>query len=562
MSLTVKAYLTRLDQPAGQQPEIRRFGVDADVTTNFNYFVSKINAIFPGLTNKTYTLGWRDAENDLILFSSDDELTEALGYVNDGVFKVYITEKPDPSGAQPGRQRGPRVHRGVVCDGCQGPVVGTRYKCDVCPDFDLCEGCKGNGLHPEHSMTTIERPECRWKHFGFGTEGPAAAGAFFGAVPPPPFCGGFPAPPRYNASTQPTGEANSDPTPPYMPPGPPPFPFCGVNMDFGGMDRRTMMKMQRRAWRRWMRENYGEESKKSHKSKKRAKEAEKKKEKKDKKKKKMEKENVEGSGAVGGAAAEKKEKEANSSSSSSSSSSSEEDEEGTSPTEYLRNVGQSVAAMLDPLGIDVEVDVEHHGGRRRCYKPWMGGAFGGMRGGSRPGWGPWGSFGRGGPGCGPWGSFGRGGNGCGFRARGGWAGAGYPFGQWFGQGGAAEQPPKEQQPADKPTGMEQEAGGQPSGPGQTSSESLAREHDWTFVPPSTSAAGTDVEGAARGVAELNVSGETSAAAPAVDDRIQQAVDQMVSMGYTNTGGWLTSLLTVYKGDVNLALDAIKHQEKQ
>jgi len=85
MSLTVKAYLTKVGQ---QQPEIRRFGIDADVSTNYSYLVGKIHSVFPGLAHKQYNLGWRDTENDLIIFSSDDELTEALGYVNDGVFKI------------------------------------------------------------------------------------------------------------------------------------------------------------------------------------------------------------------------------------------------------------------------------------------------------------------------------------------------------------------------------------------------------------------------------------------------------------------------------------------
>ncbi|KAK3879280.1 hypothetical protein Pcinc_016140 [Petrolisthes cinctipes] len=39
---------------------------------------------------------------------------------------------------------------------------------------------------------------------------------------------------------------------------------------------------------------------------------------------------------------------------------------GTPGEEYLKNVGESVASMLDPLGIDVEVSVEHNGIRQRC----------------------------------------------------------------------------------------------------------------------------------------------------------------------------------------------------
>mmetsp|Transcript_40961 Transcript_40961/g.63932 ORF Transcript_40961/g.63932 Transcript_40961/m.63932 type:complete len:577 (+) Transcript_40961:223-1953(+) len=34
------------------------------------------------------------------------------------------------------------VHTNIVCDGCQmNPIVGPRYKCGQCADFDLCERC-------------------------------------------------------------------------------------------------------------------------------------------------------------------------------------------------------------------------------------------------------------------------------------------------------------------------------------------------------------------------------------------------------------------------------------
>lgn len=35
-----------------------------------------------------------------------------------------------------------QCHRNVRCDGCDvSPVIGVRYKCAVCPDFDVCSRC-------------------------------------------------------------------------------------------------------------------------------------------------------------------------------------------------------------------------------------------------------------------------------------------------------------------------------------------------------------------------------------------------------------------------------------
>ncbi|XP_053386661.1 next to BRCA1 gene 1 protein-like isoform X2 [Mercenaria mercenaria] len=52
------------------------------------------------------------------------------------------------------------VHDGVYCDGCNCVIVGPRYKCGNCLDFDLCESCEDKpGVHdPNHVFVKIRRP--------------------------------------------------------------------------------------------------------------------------------------------------------------------------------------------------------------------------------------------------------------------------------------------------------------------------------------------------------------------------------------------------------------------
>jgi len=65
------------------------------------------------------------------------------------------------------------VHENYTCDGCNAhPIVGVRYKCSVCHDFDYCEKCEANIEHP-HPFLKIKKPE--QMHFrggrGFGRFG-------------------------------------------------------------------------------------------------------------------------------------------------------------------------------------------------------------------------------------------------------------------------------------------------------------------------------------------------------------------------------------------------------
>ncbi|XP_040296806.1 sequestosome-1 isoform X2 [Bufo bufo] len=173
MPVTVKAYLLGKDE---SHKEIRRFtlqlgkGKSASQPSSCELLTSKVTEVFQGLRGGTFQMFYRDEEGDLVAFSTDEELDMGLEMVNDGVFRLYIKEKREckrEHRAHCGSENTQNVvHPNVTCDGCDGPVVGNRYKCLICPDYDLCNTCEAKGIHKEHNMimfpTPIAFPHGRW----------------------------------------------------------------------------------------------------------------------------------------------------------------------------------------------------------------------------------------------------------------------------------------------------------------------------------------------------------------------------------------------------------------
>lgn len=55
-------------------------------------------------------------------------------------------------------------HTNIICDNCDGKVIGFRYKCTVCPDYDLCSKCEAINppVHDEdHPFVKYRKPVVR-----------------------------------------------------------------------------------------------------------------------------------------------------------------------------------------------------------------------------------------------------------------------------------------------------------------------------------------------------------------------------------------------------------------
>lgn len=144
----------------------RRFGLP--VPANGDLYGALMAKILTVQSDFNESLAWKDAEGDMIVFSSTTELTEAINSIKSDeplrVFTVNDAEKQTACGRQEktDSETGNNVeHPNVMCDSCDGLVRGFRYKCMSCPDFDLCQTCEREGKHTQHPMARIADPNDR-----------------------------------------------------------------------------------------------------------------------------------------------------------------------------------------------------------------------------------------------------------------------------------------------------------------------------------------------------------------------------------------------------------------
>ena len=76
----------------------------------------------------------------------------------DDVLRLYVELTSLRQGERKPGAAENKIHPHVVCDECQGPVRGARFRCLQCPDYDLCSVCEDKGIHTEHVMVKSYRP--------------------------------------------------------------------------------------------------------------------------------------------------------------------------------------------------------------------------------------------------------------------------------------------------------------------------------------------------------------------------------------------------------------------
>jgi hypothetical protein len=124
-----------------------------------------------------FTIKYQDDEGDFVSLSSDLELEEAIRQTflrSQPALRINLTDLSSPLRSQANSRSETHtmpnvndsqdvkfvVHEGVQCNACGFPLVGIRYKCGICVEYNLCEDCeKLQDIHPiDHPLLKIRVP--------------------------------------------------------------------------------------------------------------------------------------------------------------------------------------------------------------------------------------------------------------------------------------------------------------------------------------------------------------------------------------------------------------------
>merc|ERR1719326_379130 len=469
---------------------VRRFVIDKNVSTSFDYLVGKLRVIFPQIQRSEFTVGWTDDDGDHVTITTDEELIIALTEMAGPLYKLTVTvKKTGPAQSEAGEKEEAVVHHGVTCDGCElANITGPRYKCVVCDDYDLCGGCEAAGRHPGHNMMKITTPGNVFPHRLFKriqrlqekAEKKTGSGSekwneklekdmkqVEEQLKNLPQCG-FSAPAQQCFGFGPRGRGL----------------FRG-GRGGGGWRGKGGWAGAAPAWAAMMSGWTGEQQLQAGSSGQ------------EKKPEGGEKEQHQEKHEEAVRAAEEAARQAHAQAHSEAQAAAGAAAFLTGSADYLQNVGSFVAAALDPLGIDVKIDIETPEGRKSCHV-------------SRQ------------------------------------------TSTTTEQTGAAEEEKK-----DGGTEKQEEAAEPESS--KKSNTPSDDEEDWTVVSDKKAAEDSTPESLYPDLTETPSAPPTTASHP--DPRIQVALQAMMNMGFTNDGGWLTSLLEAKNGDIGKVLDILQPVKK-
>ncbi|ORZ11982.1 hypothetical protein BCR42DRAFT_453919 [Absidia repens] len=144
-------------QQKPQQPiDISSYSADAAIQTDKNAFISPSSVLCGGCKKPIIDYHFTcdqcidyhaclSCHHQNCIPHDSTHLIRYAGYIGSSA-TASSQDKSLYNNSDPKKKSGVK-HNNVICDHCNADIVGVRYKCGHCPDYDLCEACEPLRLH-------------------------------------------------------------------------------------------------------------------------------------------------------------------------------------------------------------------------------------------------------------------------------------------------------------------------------------------------------------------------------------------------------------------------------
>ena len=120
--------------------------IDSPKYNNLNKIISKIEQLTYEFKQFTKVCNYRLDHLESNHVKLTNNLISLASTVNNKLDKTELTSANEKTKA---------IHKNIVCDSCDvQPIIGKRFTCIECDDYDLCEQCEQKGHH-KHEMLQI-----------------------------------------------------------------------------------------------------------------------------------------------------------------------------------------------------------------------------------------------------------------------------------------------------------------------------------------------------------------------------------------------------------------------
>merc|ERR1712154_536820 len=80
------------------EQEVRRFVIDKNVSTSYDYLLEKLRVVFPQLQGAVFSVCWTDEDGDHVTITSDEELIIALTEMAGPLYKLTVAVRKAKNG--------------------------------------------------------------------------------------------------------------------------------------------------------------------------------------------------------------------------------------------------------------------------------------------------------------------------------------------------------------------------------------------------------------------------------------------------------------------------------